>query len=89
MSAAYPLPYAWARAHGVLLHVDRGERWLIVRADAAAPLPAAQLAAVAEAQRVHGPCRLQREPGTAFDARLQAAYAEGSSTAAAIVSEVE
>ena len=30
MSAAHPLPYAWARAHGVLLHVDRGERWLIV-----------------------------------------------------------
>ncbi|TSE37899.1 putative type II secretion system protein HxcR [Tepidimonas fonticaldi] len=90
MSAAHPLPYAWARAHGVLLHVDRGERWLIVRADAGGLLPAGQLSAVAEAQRVHGPCRLQREPAAAFDARLQAAYADGSgSTAAAIVSEVE
>ncbi|TSE27839.1 type II secretion system ATPase GspE [Tepidimonas aquatica] len=87
-SATHPLPYAWARAHGVLLQLDRGERWLLVRHDG--PPSAATAAAVAEVQRVHGPCRWQLCAAQDFDARLQAAYAGGTaSTAAAVVSEVE
>ncbi|TSE31490.1 GspE/PulE family protein [Tepidimonas charontis] len=89
MSAAHPLPYAFARGHGVLLQLDRGLACLYARA----PGPGeriARLSAIGEVQRRHGICPLVWEEPDAFERRLQAAYGDGGSTsAAAIVSEVE
>lgn len=89
MSAAYPLPYTYARQHGVLLHIDRGESWLYVR-HASDDERVARWSAIGEVRRRHGPCRLQWEEADAFERRLQTAYADGSGdSAAAIVSEVQ
>ncbi|MGQ9725332.1 MAG: GspE/PulE family protein [Tepidimonas sp.] len=89
MSAPYPLPYAFARSHGVLLHLDRGEAWLYARQ----PTPderVARLSAIGEVRRRYGLCPVIWQTADAFAQRLQSAYTDGAgSTAAAIVSEVE
>lgn len=89
MSVPYPLPYPFARHHGVLLHRDRGQAWLYAR-QAAPEERIARLSAIGEVQRRYGPCPVIWEAKEAFARRLQFAYADGvSSSAAAIVSEVE
>ncbi|TSE30285.1 Flp pilus assembly complex ATPase component TadA [Tepidimonas taiwanensis] len=89
MSGPHPLPYAYARQHGVLLHVDRGEAWLYARA-AQGDERTGRYSAIGEVQRRHGLCALVWVSADEFEQRLQAAYASGGdATAAAIVSEVE
>ncbi|RPE73060.1 type II secretion system protein E (GspE) [Tibeticola sediminis] len=81
----YPLPYAYARAHQLLLEAE-GERATLWISDAP------DWCAVGEVQRKHGqslPIALARLDATALAQRISAAYAEGESSAAAVVSEVE
>ncbi|WP_137892838.1 ATPase, T2SS/T4P/T4SS family [Ramlibacter sp. 2FC] len=82
----YPLPYAFARSSGLLLE-DDGQAltlWLSSRSDRAA---------LAEVLRKHGAppaaLALQQDEAGALAQRISAAYAEGESSAAAVVSEVE
>ena len=82
----YPLPYAFARSNALLLEDDGHSLLLWHNANP-------DLAAMGEVMRkygVHSPALgLQRaDPGTLAQ-RISAAYANGESSAAAVVSEVE
>jgi len=89
MNRIYPLPFAFARDEGVLLHLDRGQPHLYVqRADETQR--ARRWSAIGEVQRCHGLCPIVWEDADSFARRLQAAYAQAEpGAAAAIVSEVE
>jgi general secretion pathway protein E len=78
----YPLPYAFARTHQVLLEedVDVFTLWLH---------PASHAAAVSEVCRKYPQLQLQIQPAGALVQRISAAYAQGESSAAAVVNEVE
>ncbi len=82
----YPLPYAFARSNALLLEDDGHSLLLWHNANP-------DLAAMGEVMRKYGPhsptLGLQRaDPGTLAQ-RISAAYANGESSAAAVVSEVE
>ena len=87
MSAAptYPLPYAFARAHQLLLEDVDGSRtlWLSALADTAT------CSAVSEVVRKFGVADLQAQDPAALSQRISAAYAQSESSAATVVSEVE
>ena len=78
-----PLPYGFAKAHGVLLgtrHDTHAELWL---RDDASP------AALAEVRRLLGcPLNIQRLPLAEFDARLAEAYSGGDNTTAEVMADV-
>ncbi|MFM8768650.1 MAG: type II secretion system protein GspE, partial [Rubrivivax sp.] len=78
----HPLPYAFAKAHHVLLQDDVHQRVLWTG-------PETSTSALSEVLRVHAVDALQREPSRDLDARIAAAYAGGESSAAAVVGEVE
>ncbi|MCH7343262.1 type II secretion system ATPase GspE [Pelomonas sp. CA6] len=82
MASRHPLPYAFAKAHQLLLE-DDGARltlWATPRAD---------LPALSELQRVYAIDHLEiLEPGLLAE-RLQAAYSGSESSAALVVGEVE
>jgi len=78
----YPLPYAFARAHQLLLD-DLGEQPTVWLHTHCAP------SALGEVLRKYPHARLQTEPPGALAQRISAAYAQGESSAAAVVSEVE
>ncbi|MEY5100035.1 MAG: hypothetical protein RJA36_2754, partial [Pseudomonadota bacterium] len=89
MITSYPLPYAWAREHRLLLQQDASGLTLW-----APPLTAgnatAQASALGEVLRRHGPYQLQTEDEDALAQRISAVYAnQGEASAAAVVSEVE
>lgn len=82
MSAAFSLPYAFARSHGVLVTGigDEGAE-LLLREDASAD-------AIAEVRRQLGcAIRLQRAPREQFDARLAELYSGGEGTAAEVIAD--
>lgn len=79
---AYPLPYAFARSHQVLLEDDGQERLLWLS-------PASSSAACGEVMRRHAVHDLRREDAASLAQRISNAYAQGESSAAAVVSEVE
>jgi general secretion pathway protein E len=83
----YPLPYAFAREHQLLLEDDGRQPLLLHRA----PLPANAdaLSALAEVQRRHGPVPLLALDPASLAQRISAAYAQGESSAAAVISEVQ
>ncbi|MDP3522529.1 MAG: ATPase, T2SS/T4P/T4SS family [Hydrogenophaga sp.] len=83
----YPLPYAFAREHQLLLEDDGQQQVLLHRT----PLPAQAntLSALSEVQRRHGPLPLQALDATTLAQRISAAYAQGESSAAAVISEVQ
>jgi general secretion pathway protein E len=83
MALYHPLPYAFAKAHNLLLE-DDGQR-LVLWADATS-LP---WAAVGEVQRLYAVESLRTEPAAALSQRIAAAYAGGESSAATVVGEVE
>ncbi|NIC42239.1 type II secretion system ATPase GspE [Aquabacterium sp. A08] len=93
MHKPYPLPYAYAREHQVLLHGTGAQPVLYAPAGAARLDPAARTrlwSALGEIQRQHGPYSLQWEEPSALAQRISAAYANlDQSSAAAVVSEVE
>ena len=79
----YPLPYAFARTHQLLLEEDQpGQLTLCVHPDSA-------LSAVSEVMRKYPVRQLQALLPQALIQRISAAYAQGESSAAAVVSEVE
>jgi general secretion pathway protein E len=82
MSARPLLPYAFAKAHQVLLEDDGRQRVLWSG-------PRTPLAALAEVLRTHAVDATEREDGAALAQRIAVAYAGGESSAAAVVGEVE
>jgi general secretion pathway protein E len=78
----YPLPYAFARGNQLLLEDDGQELTLW---HAAAPVTAA----FTEVIRKFGVLHLQQTEPAALAQRISAAYAQGESSAATVVSEVQ
>jgi general secretion pathway protein E len=78
----YPLPYAFARGHQLLLEDDAGQ---LVLWHAAAPATSA----FTEVIRKFGVRTLQQLDPAALAQRITAAYAQGESSAATVVSEVQ
>ena len=78
----HPLPYAFAKAHQVLLQDDGRQRVLWTT-------PATPVSTLSEVLRVHSVDLWQREAAAQLQTRIAAAYAGGESSAAAVVGEVE
>ena len=78
----YPLPYAFARTHQVLLEDQSGDLTLCLHPDSGA-------SAVSEIMRKYPVRRLEALAPQTLIQRISAAYAQGESSAAAVVSEVE
>jgi len=78
----YPLPYAFARSNQVLLE-DDGQGCTLHR-HAASPSPG-----LSEVLRKYAPALVQMHAAEALAQRISAAYAQGDSSAAAVVLEVE
>ena len=82
MAARHPLPYAFAKAHALLLE-DDGERLVLWADEQASPQ------AISEVLRHFDVDAFEREPAATLAQRIAAAYAGGESSAAAVVGEVE
>ncbi|WP_042421098.1 GspE/PulE family protein [Comamonas granuli] len=78
----HPLPYAFARAAQLLLE-DDGRQPVLWHG------PAPDLALLGEVLRKHGVRHLQMLDAQTLAQRISAAYAQGESSAATVVSEVE
>lgn len=87
----YPLPYAFAREHQWLLE-DDGESLVLLGSPTALSDAATQtqrLSALGEILRVHPVSAVVWEAPEALAQRISSAYAQGESSAAAVVSEVQ
>lgn len=82
MGSRHPLPYAFAKAHTLLLEDDGAQRTLW----AAETTPASALSEVA---RLYDISNVEHEAAATLSARISAVYAGGESSAAAVVGEVE
>ncbi|HET9977442.1 MAG TPA: ATPase, T2SS/T4P/T4SS family, partial [Burkholderiaceae bacterium] len=82
MGTRHPLPYAFAKAHTLLLEQD-GRDLVLWAGEHASP------SALSEVTRVHAVTRFEREAVGTLAQRIQAAYAGGEGSAAAVVGEVE
>jgi len=82
MGARHPLPYAYAKAHTLLLE-DDGQH-LVLWAPESVALPA-----LSEVLRLYDIDVLEREPASTLVNRIAAAYAGGESSAATVIGEVE
>jgi len=82
MASRHPLPYAYAKAHNVLLE-DDGEH-LVLWAPETVSLPA-----LSEVLRLYAVDTLERESASTLGNRIAAAYAGGESSAATVIGEVE
>jgi general secretion pathway protein E len=82
MAARHPLPYAFAKAHTVLLE-DDGQALTLYAGESTPP------SALGEVLRLYAVQVLEREPAANLTQRIAAAYAGGGSNAAAVVGEVE
>jgi general secretion pathway protein E len=82
LPAQYPLPYAFARSHELLLeqHGDELTLWLHALDDAGA---------VSEIARKYAVDQVRTEAPDVLRQRISAAYAQSESSAATVVSEVE
>ena len=87
----YPLPYAFAREHHWLLEDDGEQLTLLGSSTAAADADAQtrRLSALSEILRRHDVREVLWQPADALAQRISAAYAQGESSAAAVVSEVQ
>ncbi|HEX5312146.1 type II secretion system ATPase GspE [Aquabacterium sp.] len=82
MSARHPLPYAFARANGLLLEHEN-ERATLWASHKVSP------SALSEVMRTYVVNAIESEPEEALSQRIAAAYAGGEGSAAAVVGEVE
>jgi general secretion pathway protein E len=82
MATRHPLPYAYAKAHTLLLE-DDGEQ-LLLWAGESTPN-----SALAEVTRLFDVANFEREATATLGQRIAAAYAGGESSAAAVIGEVE
>ena len=82
MGARHPLPYAFAKANGLLLECDdtRATLWAS---------PGVSPSALSEVLRLHAVHAIEQEPAETLSQRIAAAYAAGEGSAAAVVGEVE
>jgi general secretion pathway protein E len=78
----HPLPYAYAKAHTLLLE-DDGAR-MVLWAPETVGLPA-----LSEVLRMYDVDAFEREPASSLGNRIAAAYAGGESSAAVVIGEVE
>jgi general secretion pathway protein E len=78
----YPLAYAYAKEHQVLLEDDAQGACLLF-----AQRPNASV--LGEIMRVHAPARAEQVDAQTLSQRISAAYANGEGNAAAVVSEVQ
>ena len=78
----HPLPYAFARAHSLLLEDDGEHLTLWAPSDVS-------LASLAEVQRVYAVDRMELSPPNSLAERINTAYAGSESSAAVVVGEVE
>jgi general secretion pathway protein E len=87
----HPLPYAFAREHLWLLEDDSGELTLHGSSTPATDdaTQTRRLSALSEILRCHRVDEMRWEPGEMLTQRISAAYAQGESSAAAVVSEVQ
>ena len=82
MAARHPLPYAFAKAHSLLLEDDGAQRVLWAA-------EGSNTSAMSEVVRLYDVTSFEREASTTLAQRIAAAYAGGESSAAAVVGEVE
>ncbi len=82
MQLRHPLPYAYAKAHTLLLE-DDGEQLLLWAGETTSP------AALAEVTRLFEVSAFEREATATLGQRIASAYAGGESSAAAVIGEVE
>ena len=82
MGSRHPLPYAYAKAHTLLLE-DEGERMVLWAPETVS------LAALSEVLRLYSIDALEREPASTLANRIAAAYAGSESSAAVVIGEVE
>jgi general secretion pathway protein E len=82
MAARHPLPYAFARAQGILLECD-DDRTTLWASEAVSP------SALSEVMRLYVVTTIEREPAETLTQRIATAYAGSESSAAAVVGEVE
>jgi general secretion pathway protein E len=82
MGARHPLPYAFAKAHTLLLEDDGNQ--LVLWAPETVPF-----AALSEVIRLYDVDALEREAAATLTNRIAAAYAGGESSAATVIGEVE
>ena len=82
MGSRHPLPYAFAKAHHVLLE-DDGLQLMLWAAEST---PAS---ALSEVTRLFDVAQFEREPAATLGQRIAVAYAGGESSAAAVIGEVE
>jgi general secretion pathway protein E len=82
MGTRHPLPYAFAKAHTLLLEEDGGQRVLWASEQAS-------LSALGEVMRQHQVDAVERAETGELAERVAAIYARGESSAAAVVGEVE
>ena len=78
----YPLPYAFARTQQLLLEEQAGAYTLWLH-------PASPASGLGEVMRKYPGCQIAPQPAEVLIQRISAAYAQGESSAAAVVSEVE
>ncbi len=82
MAQRHPLPYAFAKAHHLLLEDDGREAVLFCAETAPS-------GAIAEVARLHDVSRFEREAAATLDMRIAAVYSSGGSSAATVIGEVE
>ncbi|HWH74369.1 MAG TPA: type II secretion system ATPase GspE [Methylibium sp.] len=82
MATRHPLPYAFAKAHTLLLE-DNGDRLVLFAGDAVSP------AALGEVTRLYALDAVEREAPATLTQRIARVYAGGESSAAAVIGEVE
>ena len=78
----YPLPYAFARSHQLLVEDDEGIVTLVMHSYSAT-------ASVSEAMRKFGAVKLMVQSPEALAQKISSAYAQGESSAATVVNEVQ
>ena len=82
MQLRHPLPYAYAKAHTLLLE-DDGEQLLLWAGETTSP------GALSEVTRLFDISSFEREATATLGQRIASAYAGGESSAAAVIGEVE
>ncbi|MBI5924369.1 MAG: type II secretion system ATPase GspE [Aquabacterium sp.] len=82
MGARHPLPYAFAKANGLLLECDE-ERSTLWASTAVSP------SALSEVMRLYVVNAIEQEPSETLAQRIASAYSAGEGSAAAVVGEVE
>jgi general secretion pathway protein E len=82
MATRHPLPYAFAKAHTLLLE-DTGEQLVLWTGDMPSP------AALGEVTRLYALDAVEREAPATLNQRIARVYAGGESSAAAVIGEVE